>query len=135
MTAGRRNFEDSEDSEEASPGGPPTGELVKFLDREGDGVYPQRGQTVFIHYTSYLYLENGTTKLDSSKEKGRPFAFVLGAGHVIQGLDAAVTTMSRGEEATFIISHKLAYGDTGLFPHYPPKANLYYIVELLDIQL
>ena len=51
----------------------------------GDGMnFPQRGQTVTVHYTGTL--TNGNV-FDSSRSKGRPFNFRLGVGQVIRGWD------------------------------------------------
>lgn len=49
----------------------------------GDGIrYPKKGQTVTIHYTAYL--ADGT-QWDSSRSRGKPFKFKLGAEQVIPG--------------------------------------------------
>ena len=49
----------------------------------GDGVqYPKKQQTVTIHYTGYL--ADGT-QFDSSRDRGKPFKFKLGAEQVIPG--------------------------------------------------
>src|SRR5437879_4087048 len=48
----------------------------------GKGAGPKAGQTVTVHYTGWL--TNGT-KFDSSKDRGQPFKFPIGEGHVIKG--------------------------------------------------
>jgi FK506-binding protein 1 len=48
--------------------------------KEGDGrSFPKPGQTVTAHYTGTLL--NGT-KFDSSRDRGKPFQFVIGKGQV-----------------------------------------------------
>ncbi len=54
--------------------------------KPGNGVLPQKGQTVVAHYTGFL--TNGV-KFDSSVDRGRPFEFTLGAGQVIKAWDMA----------------------------------------------
>src|SRR4051812_41788628 len=62
----------------------------------GNGVAPQRGDTVTVHYTGWL--PDGT-KFDSSVDRDEPFTFVLGAGQVIEGWDQGVATMRVGDKA------------------------------------
>merc|ERR1712179_892040 len=51
--------------------------------KAGDGAtFPQKGQKVSCHYV--LTLESGK-KVDSSRDRGRPFQFTLGKKEVIAG--------------------------------------------------
>ena len=61
----------------------------------GDGKsFPQYGQVVRLHYTA-LFAET-KTKIDSSRDRGVPFEFKLGAGEVIHACDAALPQLSVG---------------------------------------
>jgi FKBP-type peptidyl-prolyl cis-trans isomerase len=53
-------------------------------DQVGTGAEAQAGKTVSVHYTGWL---TDGTKFDSSKDRGQPFSFPLGAGRVIKGWD------------------------------------------------
>lgn len=64
------------------------------------------GDTVRIHYTGTL--TDGTT-FDSSDGRD-PLEFVVGAGHIIKGLDVALPGMSAGEKKTVNIKCVDAYG-------------------------
>ena len=64
------------------------------------------GDTVAIHYTGTL---TDGTKFDSSEGRD-PLSFTLGSGQIIKGLDAAVTGMDEGAEATVTIPADEAYG-------------------------
>jgi len=98
----------------------------------GDGsTFPKTGQTVVVHYTGTL--ENGE-KFDSSRDRGRPFKFVIGRGEVIRGWDEGVAQMSVGQRARLICSPDYAYGERGHPGAIPPNATLIFDVELLKIQ-
>lgn len=83
----------------------PSGLKVDIL-QEGNGPVPQKGQTVVVHYTGTL--ENGK-KFDSSRDRGEPFSFVLGAGQVIRGWDEGLALMNVGSRAQLTIPPQLGY--------------------------
>jgi hypothetical protein len=62
-------------------------DLIITDNKVGDGREAEKGLTVTVHYTGWLY-ENGekTTKFDSSVDRREPFSFVLGVGQVIKGM-------------------------------------------------
>jgi peptidylprolyl isomerase len=68
--------------------------------KEGQGPLPKQGQTVVVHYIGTL--PNGT-KFDSSRDRGQPFSFILGAGKVIRGWDEALAAMKVGTRAIITI--------------------------------
>lgn len=105
---------------------------IRYLVRRpGTGdAKPKPGQEVTIQYVAHLLL-NGR-KIDSSYDRGRPFTFVVGAGKVIPGLDAAVQIMKKDEKLTAIIPWWLAYGAEGRPPRVPPKASLVFDIDLVD---
>ena len=100
----------------------------------GTGPQPANGQTVNVHYTGWLY-DNGTKgrKFDSSRDRGQPFSFKLGAGMVIAGWDQGVATMHVGGKRTLILPPDLGYGSRGAGGVIPPNATLMFDVELLSI--
>ena len=71
------------------------------------------------------------TVFDSSRERPDPFAFELGAGHVISGWDKGFAAMRVGERALLIIAPSYAYGEQAGMPKIPPGATLEFDVELL----
>ena len=96
----------------------------------GSGNTATAGQKVSVHYTGWL--TNGT-KFDSSKDRGEPFVFPLGKGHVIRGWDEGVAGMKVGGKRKLMIPAKLAYGARGAGDDIPPNADLVFEVELLKV--
>ena len=95
---------------------------------------PSPGQAVDVHYTGWL--DNGGeqgTKFDSSVDRGRPFTFAVGVGHVIKGWDETVLEMREGEKRYIVIDSELGYGAHGHPPTIPQNAKLRFEIELLKI--
>jgi FKBP-type peptidyl-prolyl cis-trans isomerase len=97
----------------------------------GTGAEAKAGQTVSVHYTGTL--TNGT-KFDSSKDRGKPFQFPLGAGRVIKGWDQGVAGMKVGGIRKLTIPPHLGYGERGAAGVIPGNATLIFEVELLGVQ-
>ena len=101
----------------------------------GAGDEAQAGKKVKVHYTGWLFYggERGK-KFDSSKDRGEPFEFALGAGQVIKGWDEGVQGMRVGGTRVLTIPPGLAYGARGAGGVIPPNATLIFEVELLAIE-
>jgi FKBP-type peptidyl-prolyl cis-trans isomerase len=100
----------------------------------GDGAEAKAGSSVSVHYTGWLFYggERGK-KFDSSKDRGEPFEFALGAGHVIKGWDEGVAGMKVGGTRVLTIPPQLGYGARGAGGVIPPNATLIFEVELLGV--
>ena len=102
--------------------------------RAGEGAAAQAGQTVRVHYTGWLFQDGAKgSQFDSSRDRGMPFDFALGAGMVIKGWDEGVQGMQIGGQRTLIIPPALGYGSRGAGGVIPPNATLQFDVELLEI--
>src|SRR5207302_6585916 len=74
---------------------------LKFTDDQvGTGAEALAGKTVSVHYTGWLTDGNN---FDSSKDRGQPFSFPLGAVRVIKRLDERVAGMKVGVNRTLAI--------------------------------
>ncbi len=105
-------------------------EALKIEDlRPGTGAEAKAGQSVSVHYVGTL--TNGT-KFDSSRDRGKPFNFKLGAGQVIQGWDQGVAGMKIGGLRKLTIPPELGYGARGAAGVIPPNATLVFEVELIE---
>jgi len=113
-------------------------ELIKTDIKHGEGAEATQGHDVSVHYTGWLYDESAPehkgSKFDSSRDRGDPFEFPLGAGHVIKGWDQGVDGMKVGGQRTLIIPPELGYGKRGAGGVIPPNATLVFDVELLGVR-
>jgi FKBP-type peptidyl-prolyl cis-trans isomerase FkpA len=96
----------------------------------GSGGEAVAGNHVTVHYTGWL---TDGTKFDSSKDRGDPFRFSLGAGQVIAGWDQGVAGMKVGGTRKLTIPPQLGYGARGAGGVIPPNATLVFEVELLAV--
>lgn len=97
----------------------------------GEGPEATAGRLVSVHYTGWLL---DGPKFDSSLDRGTPFSFPLGAGHVIAGWDQGVAGMKVGGKRKLTIPPHLGYGDRGAGGVIPGGATLVFEVELLGIR-
>jgi FKBP-type peptidyl-prolyl cis-trans isomerase FkpA len=103
----------------------------------GSGEEARAGQHVRVHYTGWLYDPTADKsrgkKFDSSKDRGQPFAFELGAGMVIRGWDEGVQGMKVGGTRVLTIPAELGYGARGAGGVIPPNATLVFEVDLIAV--
>ena len=109
---------------------------IRIIDEAvGEGPEPAQGQRVSVHYTGWL--DDGGKpgrKFDSSRDRGQPFAFTLGAGEVISGWDIGVATMRVGGRRRLVLPPEQGYGTRGAGGAIPPNATLIFDVELLGVR-
>ncbi len=104
--------------------------LEKTDVKVGTGAEAVSGKTVSVHYVGTL--DDGT-KFDSSRDRGAPFTFPLGAGQVIRGWDLGVVGMKVGGVRKLVIPASLAYGDRAV-GSIPAGSTLHFEVELLGVE-
>ena len=108
---------------------------MKIEDKSvGSGAEAVAGQNVTVHYTGWLSdAGQRGKKFDSSKDRGDPFVFPLGAGHVIKGWDQGVQGMKVGGTRELTIPPEMGYGARGAGGVIPPNATLIFEVELIKV--
>jgi FKBP-type peptidyl-prolyl cis-trans isomerase len=97
----------------------------------GTGPEAKAGDTVAVHYIGTL--PDGK-EFDSSRKRGQPFTFPLGAGRVIRGWDLGVAGMKVGGVRKLVIPPDEGYGARGFPPVIPPNSTLHFEVELIAIR-
>ncbi|MBS1650900.1 MAG: peptidylprolyl isomerase [Bacteroidetes bacterium] len=97
--------------------------------KEGDGAVPTATATVKVHYTG-TFLDGKV--FDSSVQRGQPLEFPL--NQVITGWTEGLQLMKVGGKSKFYIPYNLGYGERGNPGGIPPKSDLIFEVELLQIK-
>jgi peptidylprolyl isomerase len=111
--------------------GPPPQDLVVEDIAAGDGPEAVPGQTVTVHYVGVA--QSTGEEFDASWNRGSPFRFPLGAGHVIGGWDQGVAGMRVGGRRRLVIPPHLGYGDRGAGGVIKPGETLVFVVDLLGV--
>ncbi|MFI4915930.1 MAG: FKBP-type peptidyl-prolyl cis-trans isomerase [Phycisphaerales bacterium JB060] len=105
------------------------GGLVAEDIEKGEGAECPHGATVKVHYRGTL--EDGT-QFDSSYDRGEPITFPLSS--LIQGWQIGIPGMKEGGKRRLEVPYGLGYGERGAPPSIPPRANLIFDIELLEVK-
>lgn len=108
---------------------PDSSGLYIIHENKGNGIKPDTGDIVKVHYT--LKLISGKF-LETSLNK-KPMTFKIGEGNVIKGLDIGLQKIKKGGKARLLIPSELAYGKEGK-NNILPYSTLIYEIELLDVK-
>ncbi|CAG0919380.1 unnamed protein product [Notodromas monacha] len=107
------------------------GSILKIISKPGAGSSPSFGSKVSVRYR--LFLDNLEEPLDSKFSKIVK-TFEIGSNEVLMGLDIAVLSMKRHEQAVIILSPEVAFGSAGCtFAGIPPDSPIIVEVELVSI--
>ena len=98
----------------------------------GAGDEAMTGQNAVVHYVG-VGVTSGE-EFDASWNRGEPFVFALGAGHVIKGWDRGVVGMRVGGRRRLVIPAQLGYGDRGAGGVIAPGETLIFLVDLLELR-
>ncbi|XP_075154303.1 inactive peptidyl-prolyl cis-trans isomerase shutdown-like [Haematobia irritans] len=100
---------------------------------ENEPVVPITNTRACIRYNAYW--EGEGAPFDSSFLRGSSYSFYTGRNEVLEGLENAVCTMHKGENAQFLISYHLLFREMGCPPRVKPKADGLFIIELVGYNL
>jgi peptidylprolyl isomerase len=112
--------------------GPAPADLIIEEILVGEGEEAKPGQSAVVHYVGV-----GATsgeEFDASWNRGGPFDFPLGAGHVIKGWDQGVVGMRVGGRRRLVIPAHLGYGERGAGGVIAPNETLIFVVDLLELR-
>lgn len=103
--------------------------LEYTITKKGDGIQPQVGDRVFVHYRGKF---TNDSVFDESYKRGEPIDFELGRGQVIKGWDEGIALMHVGDKAVFKIPPHIAYGSDAR-GSIPANSTLIFDVELMKV--
>ncbi|KAK9069489.1 hypothetical protein SSX86_011393 [Deinandra increscens subsp. villosa] len=110
--------------------------VVKKILKVGEGsLTADEGASVTIRYTGML--EDGTVFEKKGYDGKTSLSFITDEEQVIGGLDLAVATMKKGEQAILTISHEYGYGSQEVnsdLAVIPPFSTLVFEVEVIDFE-
>ena len=112
-------------------GAPPADLVIEDL-AIGDGPAVRTGQLATVHYVGVLHRTG--EEFDASWNRGEPFAFPVGDGHVIAGWDRGVPGMRVGGRRRLVIPPQLAYGDQERGAFIKPGDTLVFVVDLVGVE-
>jgi len=97
----------------------------------GEGDEAVAGRKVTVHYVGVAFRSG--EEFDASWNRGQPFEFKLGQGHVIPGWDQGVAGMRVGGRRKLTIPSAMGYGARGAGGVIQPHEPLVFVVDLLAV--
>lgn len=121
--------------EEASDAHAPAADLPTEMEvevlAEGDGMTPQLGDVVTVHYTLSAV---GEEPFDSSYDRGQPIDMPIGIGQLLPGWEEALMDMQEGGKVKLLLPPALAFGEQGLPGTIEPNVAVESELELVAIE-
>jgi peptidylprolyl isomerase len=115
------------------PTGSPPRRLAKEEIVRGRGRPAMRGDRLTVHY-AYVSFSTGE-EFGASWNRGRPYSFTLGGGHVIEGWDRGLVGMRKGGRRKLTVPPELAYGAEGSAQRrIGPNETLVFVIDLLEVR-
>eukprot|EP00929_Paragymnodinium_shiwhaense_P093084 TRINITY_DN53138_c0_g2_i1.p1 TRINITY_DN53138_c0_g2~~TRINITY_DN53138_c0_g2_i1.p1 ORF type:complete len:444 (-),score=145.36 TRINITY_DN53138_c0_g2_i1:133-1464(-) len=108
--------------------------LVKYVMEEGsdDTPKPVVGSKVVIHYATYIGSSGLRVGTSRDGKRVEPCIFHMGKGKVIEAWHRAAGSMRVGEKAWVRSPPQFAFGQFGAPPTIPPRAELWFAMELME---
>ena len=99
---------------------------------EGEGDYPQAGDSIGIIYTGYFPESGYIFDQSAYWHQDSIWNYTYLSQNLIPGFDDAVGHLNKGAKGLFLLPSDLAYGSTGK-GSIPPYSPLVFNIKLVDI--
>jgi peptidylprolyl isomerase len=103
--------------------------LQYYISEEGDGQVADDGQLLMVNILGWM--EDGT-EITNSAAFGEPIPLPVGTTTGLIGLDEALTYLSTGSNARFVLPADLVAGPDGA-PGPLPPGNVAFVIEVVEI--
>jgi len=103
--------------------------LQYYFSEEGDGQVVEDGQLMMVNILGWM--EDGT-EITNSAAFGEPVPLPVGTSTGLIGLDEALTYLSTGSNARFVLPADLVAGPDGA-PGPLPPGNVAFVIEVVEI--
>tara|TARA_Y100000589_G_scaffold324505_1_gene360801 strand:+ start:1339 stop:2220 length:882 start_codon:yes stop_codon:yes gene_type:complete len=104
---------------------------VDIIRKSSSGLLAKIGDRVKIRYR--VSFVDGS-QVDSSAKRMAEEDFVVGFARAIPGLDLGIRRVPEGSRARITVPWPLAYGEEGLSNIIPPRADLIFDLEVIEIK-
>jgi FKBP-type peptidyl-prolyl cis-trans isomerase FkpA len=105
--------------------------LYFFELKKGTGLSPTVNDTAYFRYIGRFI--DGTA-FDSLSTVKAPYAYVIGSGLIVSGVDEGLKYMKEGGKAGLLTPSKLAWGARGVYGVIPSYAPLLWELELVSVK-
>jgi FKBP-type peptidyl-prolyl cis-trans isomerase len=119
----------------SEPKGDKPDKLKTYTTIEGEGPEVEKGQSVAVKYSGWLWDDTSKTFDSNWTEDGQPFAVdPVGEAQVIDGWNEGLVGQKVGSQIVLIVPPDKGYGEQGSEPSIPGDATLIFVIDILSAQ-
>ena len=119
----------------SKPKGDEPEDLKTYTTIEGEGPEVEKGQSVAVKYSGWLWDDNSKTFDSNWKKGGQPFVVdPVGEAQVIEGWNEGLVGQKVGSQIVLVVPPEKGYGEQGREPSIPADATLVFVIDILSAQ-
>src|SRR5699024_10426329 len=119
----------------SEPKGDKPDKLKTYTTIEGEGPEVEKGQSVAVKYSGWLWDDTSKTFDSNWTEDGQPFAVdPVGEAQVIDGWNDGLVGQQVGSQIVLVVPPDKGYGEQGSDASTPGDATLIFVIDILSAQ-
>src|SRR5699024_9189380 len=119
----------------SKPKGDKPDKLQTYTTIEGEGAEVEKGQSVAVKYSGWLWDDTSKTFDSNWTEDGQPFAVdPVGEAQGIDGWNEGHVGQKVGSQIVLVVPPDKGYGEQGSEPSIPGDATLIFVIDILSAQ-